>query len=353
MPLGPKKQFLRRCFVTILEGTSATPVKQILGYDDSADPPIGLRINFRVERKFSAKADTAVVRIWNLNAESRGLLAQVSLRTQIARGAIQEPIRYMQVAAGYRGPPGEVTQVPVATIFNGPIIKVLNKREGPDWITEIEASAALAQAIGGNNVDLSVGSDPGISTKSVLADLFSKAGYGSPRYSTQADGLVTRKKISTLAVNGSAVNSIERILASVGLVFTWDVDGGPLIVTPGNPLSEDPAEVLKVSEGSGLIGTPSIGDMGVNFKTLLDPRLSPGKLVELTSETLRESLQNTPSLRETKVTAWTVTMVGDTHENDWFCDVSSMFFPLVFEKKTGLIGRQPPPAALEQDINDE
>ena len=322
--IGSQSQFYRTCLVSVVDAGGV--VKQVRGYDSDGPARSGLRVGFHVEKRVSSTADTATVRIYNLNRDSRALLAQRSIYLP---GNRREPIRYLQLSAGYRGQQG--------AIFNGTVVRVSHSRQGPDTVTTIEASAAMAQALS-NTVQLSWGSVAGTSVKEIATVRADKAGLGVPVFRSDAETLAVAKKLNTLAASGSAYGALRNLLESNGLNMTVDVDGLTVTV-PGYPL--DPFNPLQVHEETGLLGAPSITDLGTEFRTLLNPKLRPGSLVELTSLTLAES---TPGLGN-KFTVWSTTITGDTHADDWYTDAVAQFYPplLGFSENVNAVRALDPP----------
>lgn len=309
MAFGPQVRFDRQCFVTVAESPPGTFQKQVRGYDDQALIPGGLRIAFKVERKLTPVADTAVVRIWNLSAESRAALAQRSI--YITR---RDPVRMVQLHAGYRGN--------VGAIFNGAVVRVTNSRQGPDWITEIEGSAVAAHAF--NVVKMGEGSAAGTPLRTVLDRLFTAFGVGRADYSPEALEVASSTLLDTVHAEGSAYDALRRLVAAAGLTFTVDVDGAH-VVKPGYP--KNWRSIVFVDELTGLIGTPKVEDTGIQFRALMDKALTPGQLLTVLSQTVAES---TPGLGR-KFTAWEVVNTGDTHGDDWYSDVHALHYPPVVE----------------------
>lgn len=304
-------KFLRECYVTILEtpyGGTSEVIKQVWGYDQNkkATVPTGLRLNFAIDKQLTDVADTAVLKIYNLNRESRLALAQRSIYLyKSAR------VRTLQISAGYENDFG--------ALFNGGIERVTNTRQGPDWITEIKASSALAQIMH-NVFDKNWLNDAGTPAKVIVDEILEEDGLGKAKYSPGALQILQNTKIPSFFAEGSAYETVRKLIRGMGLVITSDV-GKILVVEPGNPVDAD--QWVTVDEVSGLVGSPRIDDMGYEFRTLLDHRLSVGQLVKVEAQTLEES---TPGLNAL-ATVWTVNVRGDTHEDDWYMDVKTLFYP--------------------------
>lgn len=318
-------KFLRESFVTILEtplGGKDEVIKQIWGYDQNkkATVPTGLRLNFTIEKQFTDVADLAVLKIYNLNHESRKAIAQRWIYPYKT-----SRVRTLQISAGYENDFG--------ALFNGGIERATNTRQGPDWITEIRASSALSQALH-NVFDRNWQNDAGTSAKTIADRLFEEGGLGKAKYSDGALQLMEELKIPSFVASGSTLETLKKMMFSMGLVFTVDVNGA-LVVEPGNPVNS--SEWIIVDEVSGLVGSPRVDNMGYEFRTLIDHRLTMGQLVKVESQTLEESVPGLNAL----ATVLAVSIRGDTHEDDWYMDVKTMFYPPVTEVSLLNIGQQP------------
>ncbi len=302
------QQLYRECAVTVLEETG-TVLKQIMGYNDSS-VRYGLRVGFKVQRTITPVADTAIVRVYNLAPASRAELAQ---RNIYLTG--QSP-RYLQVKAGYEQTAG--------AIFNGAIVRVVNVREGPDWVTEIEANAALAQALA-NTKEKSWSSGAGISVESIVRELFQATELGNPVFSVEATTRMAGVFLESFVTEGSAYESIRRVLDAMGLTWSTGVEG-VTVLKPGHPKDLRP---FLLSEDTGMIGAPKVTDMGAEIRMLLDQRVTPGTLLDVSSETLDAS---TPGL-DSRFTVWSMDIVGDTHADDWYNNITALFFPPVVSAK--------------------
>lgn len=325
----PIRRFGRRSIITILDGTVA--IKTIHGFDQTGSDPFGLRLSFNIERKLTAIADFATIRIWNLNAESRGMLAQRSLATLTGLGIAPATLRYVRVEAGYEDSTG--------IIFHGAIVRAINIREGADWITEMTCSSAYGQALL-NTLEFSWGTPTPV--KTVVDALFGAAWPGSTvTYTSEALKELRGKLVNSKAVEGSAYIRARRMLNDFGLEFNVDVDGVTVYKKdfPRDPVNPN-VPYLPLDETTGLIGTPKISDVGTEFKTFLDSRIRPGLLVQIDSESLRASLSD-PSLGR-NFTVMEVLCVGDTHSDDWFSEVPrALFFPPVQRNALNTLAPQP------------
>ena len=313
LSLAPR--FGRKAILTVVEEGRA--LKTIYGYDDSNATPHGLRMSFQVGRKISSIADTMQVRIWNLHPRTRGMLTQRSL--QWGRGG--DALRYVRLEAGHTGN--------VGVIFNGSIMRAWNTRQGPDWITEIEANMVFGHALL-NQVDKSWGQGGPTPVTKLLKELFKVVGYKSIKFSPEATRELAGKAEAVFVVRGSAYESATDLLKSHKLTFNMDVDG-VTIYSRGHPAKESS---ITLDERTGLLGSPKITNMGADFRTLLDSKIKPGQLLKVDSVVLRETVSD-PSLGR-DFPAMEVSCSGDTHGDDWHCDVSTWFYPPLSQVATSV-----------------
>jgi hypothetical protein len=312
------EMFNRAARIAIVEGDHV--VLDVGAYNGVA----GLAFRFNVRQKLTRIPDTATVEINNLSPASRAAVAQRSIVV-----TLQGPLRYLQVFAGYgASAPG---------LFNGGIMRAYNKRNGADWVTEIDASVGMGQALG-NVLSQSWGNTP---PKTILDGMFAAVGLGQPTYSKGALAVLQGKPRMDAVAAGSAYEAVAKLLASFNLPWTVGVNGVS-VTTPHEPISAEEKDVVKVSVDSGLLGTPEINDLGITFTTLLDYRIMPGVLCEVDSDTLRESLKGLTN----RFTAWVVTHRGDTMGNDWRTEVQGFFYPF---PALAHVGGVEAPAALQPE----
>ena len=310
-------RFGRRVKVDIFDGT--TPVKTIFGFDDAEEPAYGLRISFSIEKKIAIQGDSAKIKIYNLAPDSRAAIAQRSIYAKR-----QDPLHYVRLEAGYVGNDNNN----VGVLFNGTIVTAINKRQGPDWVTEIEGNAVFGQSFL-NTLEKSWSKTP---VKDIVVELFGVAGWSKVTFAPEASKVLTGKIENTFVTSGSAYASLQLLLEGYRLTFNVDVDGA-VVFSPGFP-REAPA--LQIDETTGLLGSPEPTFIGANFKSFLDPRIRPGQLVQIDSETLRESLSDLGSIGRSFM-AWEVNHSGDTHSDDWFSEVVAWFSPLQIDVAAGNI----------------
>jgi hypothetical protein len=166
----------------------------------------------------------------------------------------------------------EVIADGVGLLYRGNPRKIVTRIDGPDWITEMEL------ADGGRayrDAKLSRSYAPGITTRTVLADLAAAAGWSVQILGTLDDVVYE----SGHYVSGRVVDAIDELIATAGA--EWSVQDGQVRVV----CSDAPATGgVVLSPGSGLIGSPSRKDKGIEVEALLQPSLRPGSLFKLESK---------------------------------------------------------------------
>ncbi len=302
----------RTSFVTILDGE--VPFKVIEGHRNDNERLGGLRIAFSVERKATFDADTATIKIWNLSAATRASLAQRSLAF-----ARRDPIRYVMLEAGYKDLNG--------VIFHGTIMRVTNTRDGPDWITEIDAMTAMAGLF--DTTPYSIKSKSGVPVKTIVTELLQLAGFKKVFFSLEAEILLGGKFETSYAKMGSAYYGAAQLLNNYGLALLPDL-GNVIVFQPGWPVD---ATVQDIDEYAGLVGTPKLNDLGADIRVLLNPNLLPGRKVQVVSQTIDASVGDKSLGRI--FTIYNVSCKGDTHGNDWFSDLNCWYFPIQAEFAVG------------------
>ncbi|MFZ5440456.1 MAG: phage protein [Myxococcota bacterium] len=279
------KLFERRCVLLI----GKVPAKG----DFALEPPAALRvegldIEFRVEKDLQSSPNNAEISVFNLSAESRAKL----------EGSGQRVI----LQAGYEG-----TE---AQIFSGDLRRAFSTKQGPDWVTKIEAGDG-ERSIAFPRLRESY--RPGTSVADVVKKTLRSMGGDSTTAVEKASRLAGEFS-SGYAQSGSSSRELTTLLEPLG--YTWSVQDGRIEILQEDETVADSA--VLVSPESGLVGSPTIAaatkekKAAVKLRTLLLPRLRPGQKLELRSESMTGVLK-----------ALRVTHAGATHGGDWYTDIEA------------------------------
>jgi len=228
----------------------------------------GVRFNFNITKTSEANPNTSTITLWNISPDSRA--------------ALEEPLAQVTVKAGYSG--FGVNPISPSAIF-GPdqseIIYVGNvrlngikqERRGPDIATILECSTAI-EAMTNSFVNRSYA--PGTTAIQVITDLAASMGFSIAQLQTAGADV----SLGGMSISGSAKNALTAIVQKLGV--EWSIQDDELhIVDKSLPTLEPP---VLLTELTGLLGVPTKrSDGGYIFKSLLNPKIRPGRTIVIAS----------------------------------------------------------------------
>ena len=209
-----------------------------------------LRIKFKGKKTEESKPNCMDIEIYNLSQNSRTALEGKNV--------------LITLEAGYE----DTSEV----IFRGDITKVVHTKEGADIVSKMEI------ADGGNkfrNARVSKGIPPGAKVKQVINELVDATGLTKGSIT----GIPEAQYANGITLQGLAKDRLDDVCASHDL--NWSIQDGAIQIVPKKKTTLD--EIIVVSPDTGLIGSPSKTKEGIEFKTLLQPTLKPGKRVKIES----------------------------------------------------------------------
>lgn len=213
-----------------------------------------LRIKFKCEKTSEGKPNTATVEVFNLSGRTRSILEAKNTRVSLR--------------IGYR----DISEV----VFIGNVNKCVHKRDKVDIVTSLEVED------GGNryrNARLEKGYPPGVNVKDVFKDLTESLGLPAG----SQEGLPDFKYSKGLALSGLVRDQMHKLAERFKL--DWSIQDETLQIIPQDkPTSE---ENILIDSSSGLVGFPSKTDKGVEFTSLIQTRLRPGRSAKLDSIDLK------------------------------------------------------------------
>jgi hypothetical protein len=213
-----------------------------------------LRIAFNCVKTNESKPNNAKVKVWNLSDNTRSGLESKGARVALEAGYIHN----------------------VATLFRGDVVKVVHKSQPPDIITEIEVKD------GGNrfrNSRIDKGYPPGVKTQQVVQDLADKMELPT----SSLIGVPNVEYANGLTLSGYVRDQLDMLAKKNN--FEWSIQDETLQIIPKLSWSLD--DFVKLTPQTGLIGSPSKTDKGVKFDSLLQPRLRPGRRVQVEGKFLK------------------------------------------------------------------
>lgn len=113
--------------------------------------------------------------------------------------------------------------------------------------------------------------------------------------------------------------------------FEWSIQDGSFVTVP---ITEaiDKNDIIVLTSNTGMIGTPTITREGVTVKALLNPRITPNRLIQIKSEGTIVSLGNLFFENVRSTTADGIYKVyelihkGDSRGTDWFTEAKGIVF---------------------------
>lgn len=239
------------------------------------------RIAFTVEKTEDSFTNKATISLWNLNGESRAVL--------------EEKKTVIRLDAGYKNNPSLlfIGQTNLDTVG-----MVKTTRQGPDIITTVEAGDGELNL---TNAHLEVSLGPGATNRQVFEALVKSIGIALAVGVKKDFPVVQYGKGFSYA--GRAKDLMDRLMKDVD--YRWSIQNNEIQVTPR--LRGTGEEAAYITPQTGLINIPSKTDEGFTFESVLDPRITPGRLV-----TVESGITGKGVFRVVKSVH-----VGDTHEGEW------------------------------------
>jgi len=131
-------------------------------------------------------------------------------------------------------------------------------------------------------------------------------------------------KMRGQVLSGSSKDIMDNFAEEYG--FSWSIQDGEIIITPEQePLEGD--EAVLVTAATGMIGSPTITEIGVDVTTLLNPRLLPNRGFIIESINAEVTIGNLFFRNVKRTTAegfykiQEVVFRGDSRDGDWLSSV--------------------------------
>lgn len=254
----------------------------------------GVRIKFDVVKTTSSNANTAKITIFNLSKQSRTILETpkgilsflpgLSGLADFSLGGV--------LSASYGGVGGGgVGDAAVAAfeeasginaIFSGQFTKVTNTWAPPEWVSEIETGDGvldLSQKIMNNTFP--AGTPIASMISAAVASLGVTVGPSTP-----VVGGIT--KFGEVAA-GKTKDFMDMLAKR--FKFGWSIQNGAVQIstTPNTPSL---TSAVLISADTGMIGHPIKTDKGVEFVSLLNPKIRPGTTISVIGNPLEDDTLN-------------------------------------------------------------
>lgn len=130
-------------------------------------------------------------------------------------------------------------------------------------------------------------------------------------------------KLSSVTHAGNARTIMDKLARDYN--FDWAIHDGQIDVIPrGQVLTDQPIYVI--TPETGLIGSPTLTELGADFRVLLNPDIMLGRQVQMSAESVQLG-QEGLEFRRVRTTAdgfykvMDIRLMGDTRGLDWYCDI--------------------------------
>lgn len=245
-------------------------------YTSSASAP--RKMTFRVNNNLAEQPNSAKFELYNLSENHRSFI----------EGELTNKKVILEVSHGNDA---------LRELFRGDIYRAFTTKKGPNLVTEIESGDGVAERAGGL---ISVSFGPNNTHLTFLANLTAALGMGVDVSAADMAAL-SEQVLHGRSYHGDAFGFIRALCRSTG--HEWSIQRGVLQIMVEN--SSLKASAIYLDSETGLIGRPSptrskiryesrdasgsrrrrngqqIG--GVEIKSILNPELVPGALVQLNS----------------------------------------------------------------------
>ena len=218
-----------------------------------------LAAEFKVDKTDASPSNQCKLTLWNLTQTNRAKLQTKGTEVIIEAGYVDDLVQ----------------------LFKGDVDRATNERDSVNWVTSLEMSD------GGNalkrsriNESFTGGQSVGQMLKKAVESTGLDIGNLKEKVSANGARSVLKEFISGFVMSGKSEDIIDELAASMGLKFSVQ-DGVCTFLAKGEAL---PGPAIKLNAGTGLIGSPQIGEKEtIKARCLLNGRIVPGRLVELES----------------------------------------------------------------------
>lgn len=240
----------------------------------------GLRVKFEIEKTDEAYPNKASISVYNLNPSSRAEVEKKGLA--------------LVLSVGYG--------LELEDIFNGDIARPITSLEGSDYITTFEVGDGEA-AYQSSRVDVTF--KEGTAMKDIFQGLATSLGQTIKDFSQVGP----EKILNGLTLSGLSRTHLDELTEKNGL--EWSIQDNALqIIKKGGSTNE---EAVFLSSETGLVGIPKKKAEGIEFTSLLMPKIRPGRKVFIQSKFISGLFR-----------CGKVTHSGDNYDSKWLTTVEAV-----------------------------
>jgi hypothetical protein len=224
----------------------------------------------------------------------------------------------VQLSAGYQ-------EGPFGIIFSGTICQVTHGKESAvdSFVDIVAADGDIPYNSAVINTPLAAGSKPADVQKALVGSMDGiTLGYSPELSQTQ----LPRGKV----LYGMTRDKLREFSEANGL--NWNLEDGKANFVP--KLGYIPGEAIVVSAATGMVGVPKQTIDGVVVRTLLNPRIRTGRLLQIDKQAIQQTRLESPvgsadtafkygipSLSEDKLyIVYSLQQIGDTRGEPWYTE---------------------------------
>jgi len=252
---------------------------------------------FNIEKSLKPEPNTCELSIWNLSAEHQAQLEQLSPRVG-GQAKVGIPCK---IEAGYKDG--------VSLVWLGDLRTAETTYDDPSWVTKLSSGDGEKAWQHARN---HVAYGPRTSIDVALRGIARALGVGEGNLSKVVQNLKVAGSAfwpSGKVLSGAASRQLQDMARSADLEVSIQ-DGALQFINRGQAMA---GQAIRLSEETGLIGSPSIDSDGVLTATMLMiPDVRPGAVVVIEAKRVKGNY------RIEKAT-WS----GDTSADNWFIDIEA------------------------------
>ncbi len=261
----------------------------------------GLRVSFKITKSVISHPNICKLILYNPNDDTRAALREKGTR--------------IVLNVGYEGN--------VRLLFTGEVRNVFQGRRGVDSTITLYSGDGQHDWVNATYNKTLSGSVTAKGAVDELLKTFSNTPVG---HATGVPDIADKLMGQTLS--GSSRELMDEYASEYG--FDWSIQNGELIITPiGSPI--EGREAVLVSAATGMIGSPTLTEIGVEVTTLLNTELLPNRGMQVDSVNYDANLANL-HFQKTHRTVGTgiykiqeVEFSGDSRDGDWLSSVKGRY----------------------------
>ena len=258
----------------------------------------GLRITFSIEKTSESTPNKASIEVYNLAPDTIALLKKKKCRVTLSAG--YGLIRNQNASSA-------------ELLFKGDTAKSYTKKSGQDLITTIEVGDGLTAF---QSTKINESFSEGVTGTTIVDRVTSAMGLSKGEIS----GLSGINFSGGFVASGNARDTLDDVAEKGDL--EWSIQDDAIQMLPINGFTK--LEAIKLTSDTGLIGSPNKTGFnnssnkkgksdGVEFVSLLQPGLVPGRRVQI----LSKFVEGVFVVRKTK-------FHGDTKSGPWFSECEAL-----------------------------